>query len=124
MPMLGDADVVYARESLTDTLWGEIQPLLADHWEEVACYKDIPLCPDGKAYERVCDADRYRIFTARINGALCGYLGMFVTPSMHYMPRIMAIADVFYVQPEQRGTHIGADLVRFAHKRLKEQDNV
>jgi len=124
MPVLGDAEVDFALEPLSPGLWGEIEPLAHQHWSEVAPYKDLALNPDFAAYDRVQSAGRLRIYTARVAGVLVGYLSAFLATSMHYSPHRMATVDAYFVAKCRRGTRIGVDLIRYAHSRMRKDDNV
>ncbi len=124
--MLATASVAYAREPLSETLWGEIIPLLQAHYEEVAHYKDLPLDPAVAIYERIESTGGLRIYTARAcaDASLIGYLVCFVAPSLHYSGSIFANQDILFVAKEHRGSRIGVDLIRHAHELLRAQDNV
>lgn len=116
--MLATRSAVYATEALSDALWDEVSPLLAKHWHEVAHWKDVPLKPDREAYQRITDAGQLRVFTARVDGRLVGYLAIIIVGSLHYSVR-MAQQDVLFVDPSSRGTRIGVELIRYAHDALR-----
>ena len=79
--MLTASRAKFAAEPLTDTLWAELIPLLIAHYHEVAHFRDIPLAPDRAGYQRIWDAGMLRIYTARADGQLIGYMVGFITPS-------------------------------------------
>lgn len=96
--------LAFARECLSPALWAEIQPLLRDHWREVAFYDDIPLSVAVDVYEASEAAGILRIYTVRdANTALCGYAIFFVRLAPHYADSIQAAEDVIYVDPVYRG---------------------
>lgn len=123
--MLTAQSVAYARESLSPTLWDELVPLLAAHYDEVAHFRDIPLDPDRSMYERVETNGGLRIYTARLaTGSLIGYMVVFIAQSMHYRSKKFANQDILFVDRPYRGSRIGIDLIRFAHTRLRSDDQV
>lgn len=99
-------------------LWGEIEPLLYKHWEEIAHFKDIPLAPNREVYDRLEAAGVLRCFTARLAGALVGYLVATVVPSLHYSGSVQSHQDVLFVLPEHRKSRAGIGLLRFAERQL------
>lgn len=117
--MLAAATVTYQTERLSPELWSELEPLLADHWHEVAHYSDIPLQPNRELYQRIEQTGGMRIYTAREASALVGYLAVFVAPSLHYASIKMANQDVLYVDQKHRGSRTGVGLIRFAHDALR-----
>jgi hypothetical protein len=94
--------MIFARESM-GSVWHEIQPLLREHWEEVAFYPDIPLAPDEERYRQMDAAGILRVYTVRREGVLHGYAVFFVLPSLHYSTQRQATCDVVYLVPEVRG---------------------
>ncbi len=112
-------DVVFALERLTPSLRGEIEPLLREHWAEVAHYKDIPLDPDWEAYDRMQRAGILRIFTARdCDGQLIGYTVYFVMPNPHYKTTLHANQDLIFIEPSHRKGGLGMAIIRFADENL------
>lgn len=108
----------YASEELTDALWDELQPLLQKHYHEIAHYSDIPLEPDRESYARLVGLGMFRVYTARVGGALVGYLAVIVSRSMHYKSALYANQDVLYVDPRYRGSRVGVRLIQYAHRAL------
>lgn len=111
---------LYMREDLTQVLWDELQPLLKAHYLEVAHFKDIPLEPSQAGYLRIQNSDGMRIFTARTDDKLVGYLVVFIATSLHYKSKVYANQDIFYVEKSLRGVRIGAELDLFARNYLRE----
>lgn len=123
--MLTAKAVAYARESLTQELWDEILPLLHAHYHEVAHFKDMELNPHLSKYEQIQANDGLRIYTARLaDNVLVGYMVAFVARSLHYADHIFANQDILFVAKEHRGSRIGVDLIKYAHSRLRADDNV
>lgn len=114
------AVITYQTEPLSDSLWSELMPLLERHWHEVAHYRDVPLNPNREAYAKIAAAGMLRIYTARGDGRLIGYLACILAPSLHYAPHTFAAQDVLFIDPAYRGARFGASLITFAHRRLRE----
>lgn len=94
--------VVFARERFQDVI-DEAVPLLVQHFEETARFKDIPLSPNFEAYKHLDDTGILRIFTARKFGKLVGYCTFFVQPHLHYRESLQAYQTLLFVDPEFRG---------------------
>ncbi len=117
--MLAAIVVSYQTEVLSTALWVELMPLLRAHAHEVAHYPDLPLDPDMETYAKIEATNGLRVYTARHEGALVGYLAFFVHRSLHYSGSVFAHSDVLYVDPAHRGTRTGVALIRYAHEQLK-----
>lgn len=113
------AVITYQTEPLSDSLWGELAPLLSAHWREVAHYRDLELAPNREAYANLDRAKMLRVYTARAEGRLIGYLACVVAPSLHYAPHRFATQDVLYVDPAHRGARFGFMLIGYVHRQLR-----
>lgn len=60
--------VCFTREPFTDALFAELEPLLIEHWREIAHYQDIPLAPDVGVYHAAEASGVLRVFTVRYPG--------------------------------------------------------
>ena len=98
----------------------EIEPLLMEHWNEIALNKDIiTLNPDWREYARLDELNALRIYTARKDGELMGYFVIMVSRSLHYKDHLFANNDiVFLTKPARKGL-TGLKLVKFAIESLK-----
>jgi hypothetical protein len=98
----------------------EIEPLLIEHWNEIALNKDIiKLNPDWREYARLDELNALRIYTARKDGELMGYFVIMVSRSLHYKDHLFANNDiVFLTKPARKGL-TGLKLVKFAMESLK-----
>lgn len=98
----------------------EIEPLLMEHWNEIALNKDIiKLNPDWREYARLDEINALRIYTARKDGELMGYFVIMVSRSLHYKDHLFANNDiVFLTKPARKGL-TGLKLVKFAMESLK-----
>lgn len=94
----------YQEEKLSDIL-EELKPLLIEHWEELANNKDVrPLDPDYPMYLAMNDMDILRIFTVRDDGKLIGYSIWIIANNLHYKTWKYAVSDIYYLDPDVRGT--------------------
>lgn len=104
-----------------NNVWGEIQPLLVRHWDEVAC-KEIcgDLNVNDELYRRIEEVGALHITTARDKGKLVGYAAYFIMPNMHYSHLLTADPDVFFLAPEHRKGLAGLRLLQAAERALIE----
>lgn len=81
----------------------DILPMLHDHWEEVAVYKDKqPLDPDWDWYEKATDSGICQTLVFRLGDEIVGYSIFFVKPHPHYRNHKYAVNDIVYIKPEHR----------------------
>jgi GNAT superfamily N-acetyltransferase len=113
------ASVTYHNEHMTDALWDELQPLINQHWVEVAHWTDIPLNPQRSKYFELEAAGILKIATARVDGRLIGYHFALVAPHLHYATCLVANQDVFWVHPDHRGGRVGMRLLLTAEATLR-----
>lgn len=112
--------ITYQQESLA-TCKVDAQDLLQQHWEEIALNKDfIKLNPDWEAYYNLEEAGSLKIFTAREDSKLIGYFVVLCRKHLHYVDHVFAFNDILYLQKDYRKGFVGAKLMRFAEKCLKE----
>jgi GNAT superfamily N-acetyltransferase len=109
----------FARESVEQVV-EEIQPLLTEHWAEIAQYPDIALNPDFAYYRAAEAAGQLRIYTARHSShALIGYAIYLLAPALHYQQSLQAKQDVLYISEPHRLGRVGWRLIQFADEQLK-----
>lgn len=109
----------FRRELLRD-IWGEIQPLLHKHKDEVAHYADIPLSPDRDIYFKMEELGMLRLFTARPSASvLVGYAAFFVRPALHYSTSVQANQDVLFITPGHRG--FGRKFIEWCDSQLRHE---
>lgn len=112
--------IKYQQEFLL-TVVEDAKPLLEKHWEEIAVNKGvIKLNPDWDAYYDLEQNGLLKIFTAREDTKLIGYFVVIVRKHIHYKDHLFAANDIIYLSPEYRKGMIGAKLIKFAEKCLKE----
>ncbi len=91
--------------------WDEVVALGQSHWQETEAHHHAqgfkPLLERYQQYER---CGWYTQFTARVDGRLIGFAGMYVTPSMHSQA-LIATEDTWFLAPDYRGK--GRTFIRF-----------
>jgi len=108
-----------------DQVIEEIKPLLDEHWEEVALFKEhIKLTPNYTMYEDLYNAGKLFIMTARDEDKLVGYNIMFLSNHPHYKDDIFAQQDLIYVDPKYRGTRVALKLVLYTENFLRDNMDV
>lgn len=115
------AAATYAREQFNDC-FDEALPLLHTHWLEISHDLDIPLDPDVDRYSELDQEGKIRIYTARVNGVLVGYVVFFLVINLHYRSSFQAHADLVYVDPARRNSTIGLRLLKFAEAELRDEN--
>jgi hypothetical protein len=120
----GARHVVFQRERAHD-LWGEIEPLLEEHYREIATFQDIPLAPDKARYNAAEDNGTLRCYTARRARKLIGYAVFFANWNAHYGTSKQSVNDVIFVSAPYRRGRLGLLLVQYVDAELtKENDEV
>ena len=98
----------------------EAEPLLQQHWEEIALNKDIiKLNPDWRAYAELDRVNALRVFTARKDGKLVGYFVFIVSKALHYADHLFANNDIIFLTKPARKGLTGVKLIKFAIDSLK-----
>lgn len=112
--------VEFTREALS-LVQKEIEPLLKEHYEEIAWNQEkIPLRPDWAKYQKLEVAGILRVFAARRSGALIGYAVYFVSLHLHYSETLWAANDIIFVRKSERGS-VGVKLLRFSETELRSE---
>jgi len=96
-----------------NTIWDEIYPLAARHAQESRPHE--PFAPSRERYVRYADCGYYHIVTARDAGRLVGYLGFYLSPSMHSQ-RLHISGDSLYLDPSVRGGRTALRLIRYVER--------
>lgn len=111
--------ITFAVEKL-DSCLEELKPLLNEHWEEIAWYKDkISYVPSYDKYYALEDAGVLHIVIARDEGKIIGYYVSMVNYSLHYMNTKFAVNDILFIHPDYRGGSAAYRMFKFAFKELK-----
>lgn len=127
--------MIFAREPLTAALLDESSALTAQHWDEIAAHKDIPLDVDVESYLNAEASGLVRCYTVRADihrtravgggqwvhqvGELTGYAIFFVRTNMHYRTSLQATQDVLYLHPSVRGTGDGLKFLAWCDEQLQ-----
>jgi hypothetical protein len=83
-------------------IWPEIMRLASEHWCETEGYRHgQKFAPDAARYFHYDEIGFYVMFTARDEGRMVGYAGMYFTPSMHTQ-QMIATEDTWFLLPEYR----------------------
>lgn len=93
----------------------EIEPLLEEHWKEIALNKEIiKLNPDWEGYARLDGINALRIYTARKDDKLIGYFVVMVSKSLHYRDHLFANNDIIFLTKAARKGLTGVKLIKYA----------
>ena len=110
----------YQRETFEEA-YKDALPLLEKHWAEISSNLDIALDVNVEAYRLSEKSNLLRIYTARDEGVMVGYVAIFVHKGLHYQQSLQATQDVFYVDPEHRGKMMGLRLIKFVEDNLRKE---
>ena len=115
--------ITFSKESYR-SVEEQINKMVFVHAAETDLYQDkFTLNPDFDQYMSLEDSGMLRIFTAREDDELVGYLVFLVTYHPHYKDQLYANNDLTYVHPDYRSKD--ASLVRslfdIAERSLKEE---
>lgn len=113
--------ITYQQEHYDDIKF-EVQPLLFQHWQEIAMYKDkIELEPDWSRYEDLANSGKLHIVTVRDDGELIGYYISIISKGLHYKNTVYGINDILLLKPEYRNAGVGKGLFEYAEDLLKKE---
>ena len=109
------------RQEFLDDVRGEVEALIQDHYDEVYPVRDVfDWDMDWDSYEKLEEHGLLRIFTARDDGKLVGYIWILITPNLHSKGSVLACDDGLFVAKDYRGKSVAKDLIQFAEMCLKE----
>jgi hypothetical protein len=112
--------VTIQAETLTETLWAELMPLLERHYLAISGFPDVALAPRRDIYATLQANGRLHVFTARTaHGALVGYIAWIVDTHVHYASLLVASQDVLWIEPEHRSRRWGSDLITVSERALE-----
>ena len=113
-------ELVLEQVELTPDLVEEALPLIQAHWEEVNANDKYEINPDWYQYFELQVAGMLKVFTARYDGELVGYMSWFVSLSMHKAGVYVANEDALFVKKTKRGMMAGMKLIKFSEEFLRE----
>lgn len=112
--------ITYQQEFLNQVK-DEALPLIKSQFDEVYPSRDyVTLDMDWDLYQKLEEMQLLKIFTARSNGSLVGYLWVIVSPNIHSKGSYTATDDAWFVSKEYRKSGTAVGLLRFTEKCLKE----
>lgn len=101
--------ITFALEPVSQC-WDEVMVLATQHWSGTQTYRrHEPFCPSRERYEALNRQGYFFLFTAREQGKMVGYFGIYLTPSMHSQ-LLTATEDTLYLAPDYRK---GRTAIRF-----------
>lgn len=106
------AEMVFAIEPLRD-VWDNVVEMAQKHWNETQQHRhDQPFSPSFERYAQVEAVGGYVQFTARVEGRMVGYAGIYIVPSMHTQS-LICVEDTWYLKPEYRKGFNAVKFFRF-----------
>lgn len=107
----------FCLEKIKDNL-EEVEPILHEHYKEIAHFQDIPLDPDYDQYIQLEDAGVTRFYVARDkDNYMIGYALFFVRHNIHYKTSLQAMQDIIYIRKQSRG--IGGRFIAWCDEQLR-----
>ena len=80
-----------------------IRDLIENYWQELSPFPDLPLDIDWARLLRHEAEGIYRIWTARVNGTLAGFVAFYVQTHMYHKTVLAAVDGGHYLAPDFRG---------------------
>ena len=94
--------------------------LIREHFEESAQHAGaVQIDPDYQRYIACNDIGTFRCWTARHEGRLVGYLGLWVETHPHFRRTLRACDDLYMLAPEFRRGFNGYNMFRSCFASLK-----
>lgn len=110
--------ITFAIESLT-TCWDEVMALGLQHWSETENFRrGEHFSPSYDRYIQCEQIGFFAMFTARSDGQLVGYAGIYITQSMHSQATI-AVEDTWFLLPDYRKGRNAIRFVKFVESELE-----
>lgn len=99
--------------------WQDVDRIGRLHWEETEEYRhDESYNPDWKRYFNMDDSGWFFVATARDEGQMIGYVGMYVMPSMHTQ-QMLATEDFFFLEEPYRKGWNAIRFLKFVEKECR-----
>lgn len=95
----------------------ELDPLLNRHHEECGAL-GLALDPDWALYAALEQAGKFKAFTARSSGALAGYGGFLIQPSLHKKGLLTITNDVFFLADRHRAGRNGLRFIEYCEREI------
>lgn len=98
-----------------------VRDLIVGYWGELSPVKHIPLDIDWSRLLRYEAEFIYRVWTARVNGTLAGFVSFYVQPHIYYRNTLFAVDGGHFLSPAFRDKgRIGWHMWRSAGIAMKE----
>jgi hypothetical protein len=114
--MTSISEIKFAREKPLDVI-EEMVPLIVAHHKEISLHPDLKLKPNLTRYQQLEDLGALRIYTARKDSKLLGYMIFLISESLHFENVTDAYQDILYIDPSHRG--FGLSFFRWVDTQLK-----
>lgn len=113
--------VVFAVENIA-VIRDEAMDVVRQHYDQTAQFKEVQeLDPDWEAYDRIEQAGKLWVMTAREDGRIVGYIIMLLSMDMHYRNLRRATEDVHFMIPEDRKGLIGYKMLSQTVNAMREK---
>lgn len=113
--------LTFTEERLFDCI-EEAGPLLRNHWQAIAHFKQInELRPDYITYRSLDNAGRIVVCTARDSGKLVGYVAFILSHGLHYSEVSCAACDVLWLEPSARRGRAALRLLEFGEIAMRKR---
>lgn len=110
--------ITMQEEQFTDAVIDQMENLIMFHGAEV---EDLDKAdPDWGRYRQMNDIGIIRLYTARDEKKLIGYIVYMVGFHMHHKGLFYAIQDALYVRPDYRVANTARNLLIFSEFKLRE----
>ena len=112
--------LTFAIELFSD-VYGELLPLLHEHYGEISTHKDhgVSLDPMVEVYKaREADGSLVMVI-GREAGEIVAYFVCFVAPGLHYRACLTCSPDIFFVRPDRRNGRAGVRMFKFLEAELR-----
>ena len=115
--------MIFAVEPLKGC-WAECMALAQAHWQETEGYRHgQQFKPEFDRYEKYDACGWFFVATARHDGVMVGYAGMYITPSMHTQ-EIIATEDTWFLLPEYRKGRNAIEFCKFVEAECRKRGAV
>lgn len=93
--------------------WDEVYALAKLHHDGTQSYRrHEPFLPSRDRYVSYNELGYFHLITARSDGKLVGYFGVYITPSMHSQ-LLMATEDTFFIHPDYRQGRLAIRMLKY-----------